>query len=86
MLNKSIYLEDGTCGKTDQLVFYPKNEPEQITEVERYNPYARETEYFAECVQSGAETEMVPSDDVIQVLRILAAVKQSLEEGQVVCL
>lgn len=86
MLNKSVYLEDGTRGKTNKLVFYPKNEPEQITEVERYNPYARETEYFAECVQSGDETEMVPSEDVIYVLRILAAVKQSLETGQVVCL
>ena len=86
MLNKSIYLEDGTRGKTNKLVFYSKNEPEQITAVERYNPYARETEYFAECVQSGDETEMVPSEDVIHVLRILAAVKQSLETGQVVCL
>ena len=86
MLNKSVYLEDGTRGKTNKLVFYPKSEPEQITEVERYNPYARETEYFAECVQSGDETEMVPSEDVIYVLRILAAVKQSLETGQVVCL
>ena len=86
MLNKAVYLEDGTCSKTNQLVMYPKHDSAHIADVEKYNPYAYETEYFAECVQSGAETEMVSGDDVVQVLRILAAIQQSLEEGRVVSL
>ncbi len=82
MLNKTIYLDDGTRSKTNKLVLYPKDGSAQITDVEKYNPYARETEYFVDCVQSGVETKMVPEEDVMQVLRILEAIKVSLKTGK----
>ena len=74
MLNKTIYLDDGTRSKTNKLVLYPKDGSAQITDVEKYNPYARETEYFVDCVQS--------EEDVMQVLRILEAIKVSLKTGK----
>ena len=84
MLNKAVYLADGELGKTNKLVVYKKGEPAQIADVEKYNPYAKETEYFAECVQTGVENTMVAGEDVVYVLRILEAIKRSLETGQMV--
>ncbi len=82
MLNKAVYLADGSLGKTNQLVVYKKGESPQVVEVEKYNPYARETEYFAQCVKTGAETVMVPNADVVYVLKVLDAIQKSLECGQ----
>ena len=81
MLNKAVYLEDGTIGKANKLIVYRADEPARAVNVEKYNPYACETEYFADCVQSGAENDMVPNEDVVYVLRILAAIQMSLETG-----
>ncbi len=84
VLNKSVYLEDGSLGKTNQFVIYPKDEPAQLAELEKYNPYAREVEYFAECVMQNKEIETVPNEDVVEVLNILAGIQKSLETGEVV--
>lgn len=86
MLNKAVPSEDGSLTRIDELVLYKKEMPEQIPDMKKYNPYAKETEYFAECVQSGTEIEMVPGEDVVYVLRILAAIQKSLEEGRVIYL
>lgn len=86
MLKKTVYLEHGVQGTTDHFVIYPKEEPAQTVEVEMYNPYRRETEYFAECVKSDVEHTMVPDDDVVAVLKILHAIQESLETGNVVTL
>lgn len=84
MLNKNVYLVSGEVGKTNKLVLYKKDEDAQILDVEKYDPYARETEYFAECVQKNLAMEMVPEADVVYVLRILDAVQRSLETGDVI--
>ena len=84
MLNKNVYLASGEVGKANKLVLYKKDEDAQILDVEKYDPYARETEYFAECVQKNLAMEMVPEADVVYVLRILDAVQRSLETGDVI--
>lgn len=84
MLNKAVYLENGETTKTNQLVIYKKEESAQIAEVEKYNPYAKETEYFADCVRDNTENAMVPNEDVIYVLRILEAIQKSLETGEII--
>lgn len=81
MLNKAVYLVDGEIGKTNKLVMYPKDSAAELVDAEKYDPYARETEYFAECVQNGRENMMVPNTDVVYVLRILAAIQESLVKG-----
>ena len=81
MLNKAVHLAEGTVGKANKLIAYKKDQPAQIVDVEKYDPYARETEYFAECVQRGTKNEMVPNEDVVSVLQILAAIRESLENG-----
>lgn len=84
LLNKAVYLADGKTGKTNQLAVYKKDADAEIPDVEKYNPYARETEYFADCVISGAENTMVPAEDVVSVLKLLAAIQKSLETGTVI--
>ena len=69
--------------KREELVFYGEEEPKRI-DLEGYDPYAKETEYFAECVQKDLPVERVPNEDVVYVLRILHAIQQSLEEGKIV--
>lgn len=81
MLNKAVNLADGAIGKANKLVEYRKEEPAQIIDVEKYDPYARETEYFAECVQSGTKNEIVPNAEVVYVLQVLAAIQESLVTG-----
>lgn len=84
MLNKVVYLDGGESGKTNQMVLYKSGQMAQIVETEKYNPYARETEYFAACVQENLEHSRVPNEDVVYVLRVLAGIKKSLESGSVV--
>lgn len=84
MLNKGVYLADGTSAKANHFVLYKKGEPEQQIFADKYNPYARETEYFAECVKTGSENLTVPNSDVVYVLRVLAAIQRSLESGAIV--
>ena len=84
MLNKAVYLADGRVEKANQMVEYMKDAPAQILEVEKYNPYAKEVEFFAECVRTGRENQAVPGTDVVEVLRILEAIQTSLETGAVV--
>ena len=57
-----------------------------IIELDRYNPYAAETEYFAECVRNNTEITRVTNDDVVNVLKLLKAIQDSLEQGTIVSL
>ncbi len=84
MLNKSVYLADGEIGKANKLVVYEKDSVGRTLEAEKYDPYARETEYFAECVESGKENTMVANVDVVYVLKLLAAIQTSLETGKII--
>lgn len=84
LLNKMVYLRNGEQGTTKHFVMYPADEPAKPIEIEGYQPYQKEVEYFAECVTFGAEQAMVPGEDVIAVLKILQAIQESLETGTVV--
>lgn len=83
-LNQSVYLEDGEVAKAGKFVFYGKGRAAEVLDVEKYDPYLKEVEYFASCVRDGCETDMVPEADVIAVLEVLEMIVQSLETGDVV--
>ena len=84
MLSKNVYLADGSIGKANKLVSYKEACSPEIVEVDRYNPYAAETEYFAECVRNDTAITRVPNEDVVNVLKILKAIQESLEHGNVI--
>ena len=64
------------------MTLYKANKPGEELEIPRYDPYREETEYFADCVRSKKETALIPGTDVISVLELLDAVKESLVSGK----
>ena len=86
MLNKTVYMADGETAKANQLVLYKKDMSVEFPAVERYNPYAKETEYFASCVKEEKKTDIIPNEDVCAVLKILEAIGLSLQTGKAVSL
>lgn len=69
---------------TGQILLYEKDFPARTIKIPQYNPYAREVEYFADCVRNRKETVLMPGKDVISVLKILEAAQQSLITGKVI--
>lgn len=70
--------------QTGCINLYERNSPARPLDIPKYNPYAREVEYFAGCVRNREETTLMPGEDVVSVLKILEAVRWSLETGQIV--
>lgn len=66
------------------MTLYKVDKPGEELEIPRYDPYREETEYFADCVRSKKETALIPGTDVISVLELLDAVKESLVSGKAV--
>lgn len=64
------------------MTLYKAGKPGEELEIPRYDPYREETEYFADCVRSKKETAFIPGTDVISVLELLEAVKESLVSGK----
>ena len=65
------------------MVIYYNNIDEKIENIGQYNPYKAQTEYFADCVNRGRETAVVPCSDVVCVLKVLKAIEKSLQTGLV---
>lgn len=83
MLNKKIYLENGETMKADQMILYKEDHAAETVLTEKYDPYMKEVEYFAECVLENKAMELVPNRDVVAVLRILGAIEESLKTGKI---
>jgi predicted dehydrogenase len=75
-------------GKADtRLVKYlnDKDEPENI-QVPPGDGYYNEIRYFIDCVLAGREPAVAPPEESIKVLRVIEAIKESLEKEKEVCL
>ena len=81
-LNKSVY-SDGDKLKAESFVLYPRDCPQQLIDIEKYNPYRKEVEYFAEYAAGKIENTTVPYSDVVYVLKVIKAVEKSLQTGTV---
>ncbi len=68
--------------RTGAMTLYEPGVSGRRLDIPWYDPYREETEYFADCVRSKKETAFVPGTDVISVLEILDAVKESLISGK----
>ena len=66
------------------LMLYSPGEKGGKVEVENYDPYGKEIEYFTSCIALGKDTEIVPESSVMQVLASILAAKESLIKG-IVC-
>ena len=76
-------LDDTSSYKRALMRFETKKEPEKVA-VDEYDAYQAEIEYFAGCIASDEPADRVPAEQVKDVVRILLAIKQSMETGRVI--
>jgi predicted dehydrogenase len=65
------------------LMWYRAGEKGEKVEVENYDPYGKEIEYFAQCIVDGKDTETVSEQSVMQTLTSILVAKESLTKGEI---
>lgn len=70
---------------SSSLVYYKKDQNRQEIRVDQYDPYQAEIEAFIDCIANNTDSP-VDNEESYDVLRIVEAIKTSLESGQVVYL
>jgi predicted dehydrogenase len=80
-----IYLagENISAENTSLLMWYRPGEEGEKVDVDNYNPYGKEIEYFAQCIAEGKDTELVSEQSVMQVLESILSAKESLKKGEI---
>ena len=68
---------------TSSLMWYKEGGKGIKVEVEDYDPYGREIQYFAECVENRTDPVIVSEQSVIDVLTSVVAAKKSLLTGEI---
>ena len=83
-LSAGLNLEDVASAKRQEVIFETGKAPEfeQVNQDE--DAYQTEIDYFADCVENGKECDLVPLDQSADVVRIMLAIKESLETGKVI--
>jgi predicted dehydrogenase len=66
-----------------ELTVYHDGDGGKQVEYESYDAYGREVQYFADCIESGKETETVTERSVLTVLRSVIKAKESLAANKV---
>ena len=72
----------GPDSASSLMLYVDGKNPEKI-EIEQYDGYGKEVDYFARCVQEGKETELVTEDSVLDVLESVELSKQSIIDNEV---
>jgi predicted dehydrogenase len=65
------------------LIWYRPGEMGEKVNVNNYDPYGGEIEYFAQCIIDGKDTEIISEKSVMQVLASILAAKESLTKGEI---
>jgi predicted dehydrogenase len=68
---------------TTSLKLFEEGKSPRKLEFESYDAYGMEVQYFAECIESGAETQAVTEESILTVLASVLAAKQSLYDGKI---
>ena len=84
-LKAGLNIKDGDQTR-QEIIFETGKEPQVYTKEEYPDPYRDEIEYFADCVANGTDPETVPLYQSREVLKMLAAINESLETGKVIYL
>jgi len=64
---------------TSSLMWYKPGEKGVKVDVENYDAYGKEIEYFAECITAGKDPETVSEQSVMQTLKSILAAKECLK-------
>ena len=82
-INKTVIAENGEKKNTNNFTIYPDGSNPVTVNLQRYNPYKYQTEYFADCIEKEMSFDIVPNDDVVYVLKILKTIEKSLITGKI---
>ena len=75
-------LDADSC-KTSLILYLPEESGGKEIDYKKYDAYGLEVQYFADCIQDGAEIDVVTKDSVLDVLRSILKAKESLVTGKV---
>lgn len=83
LFSAGMNVDDPTSFKRALMRYETGKAPVKI-DVEDYDAYLAEIDYYSDCLNSGAPTDLVPIEEVKDVVKILLAIKESLETGKTV--
>ncbi|MBI9108493.1 MAG: Gfo/Idh/MocA family oxidoreductase [Spirochaetales bacterium] len=76
-------LEDPESAQRSALLFKKGKDPQSL-EIDEFDAYRRELEYFTSCVRDDVEISEARPSDSLYVLKVIEAIKKSLESGKVI--
>jgi predicted dehydrogenase len=79
-----LNLEDVGSSTREAMLYETGSEPTQIPVDTSVDAYQAELEYYADCVEKGTTPKKVPLAESKDVVRIILAIQESLETGDVV--
>lgn len=79
-------LEDVASSKRATMLYENGSDPSAVEVDTGVDAYQTELEYFADCIEHGKPTDVVPVEQSREVVKTMLAIKQSLETGMVVSL
>ena len=71
---------------TSELRLYQQNRQPVIRKLEQHDPYARQLQYFLSCVEAGEQPARVPHHENLEVIKAIAAIRESADTGKILSL
>ena len=71
-------------GAIRNTVYYRNGEQPEVIEIEAYDGYQKEIEYFIGCIKNNQSVEVVTPEESLYVLKVIQAIHESLEKGEAV--
>lgn len=76
-------LEDPDSAQRSAVLFKRGADP-QVLEIDEFDAYREELEYFTRCVRDNTEVSTAPPSESLNVLKLIHGIRKSLESGKVV--
>ncbi len=76
-------LEDRSSAK-NMLVLYREGSEPEVLRCEQKDAYFNEIEYFVECVATKRKPEIITPRESMKVIRLIHALRESLEKGEII--
>jgi len=83
-MSAGFNIENLASSKRNLHVFKKDNDPAKVEIDESIDAYQMELDYFAECVESDKPLAIITPEQSREVLRVVLAIKESIETGRAV--
>ena len=83
VMKAGLNLEDVSSAQRSLYVFKNEAEPEKIA-IDEFDAYAKELAYFGKCIEDNAPLDKCSVDSSMYVLKVVLAIKDSLENNKLI--